>query len=118
MSEASMVFPVLPGKREVLNAFVKALTSEWRAQYDRAKHTVRSESWFFQSTAQGDFVIMHLSAIDPDAVFAGLATSQEPFETWFREQVKDITGVDLCVPPPSLPNRIFHWERMRSLAER
>jgi hypothetical protein len=30
----------------------------------------------------------------------GLATSQEPFDVWFRERVKDFTGLDLSQPLP------------------
>jgi hypothetical protein len=35
--------------------------------------------------------------------------SQDAFDRWFKEQVKDITGVDLNQPPAGLPEVMFDW---------
>lgn len=113
MSEAVLVFPLLSGKREALNIFIKALTTDRREEYDLLQHGVSSFSWYLQPTPQGDFIVIHLRASDPPAVFNSIASSKGAFDIWFREQVKDLTGVDLTIPPPNLPQRIFHWERTR-----
>ncbi len=111
-TEAAIVFPLLPGKRLVLERFIRELTEEHRTAHDRSHRTVTSESWFLQPTAQGDLVIVYLKTPDPTEVFAELAVSQEPFEVWFRAQVLELTGMDLTMLPPfCLPTRILHRER-------
>ncbi len=43
-----------------------------------------------------------LESQDIGAAMGTLATSQEPFDRWFRDLVKDVHGLDLSVesPPP------------------
>jgi len=110
-TEAGIAFPLLPGKRDALDRLVRALTGERKSEYDTAQATVLRESWFVQSTPQGDLIIVHFDAPDVEAVFAGLATSQEPFDVWFRDQVLDITGVDLSQPSPGTSECVFQWRR-------
>jgi len=111
MNEIGLVFPVLPGKRDALLSFAAAIMGPRRAEYEASQVSVNKESWFLQPTTMGDLIIIHFEAPDVMSVFAGMATSREPFDVWFREQVLDITGVDLAVPPPGLPERVFHWSR-------
>ena len=109
--EQCTVFPVLPGQRDALIAFAEKLMGERRAEFDNSQVTVSKESWYLQPTPMGDFCIVYVQAADPMAVFEGLATSQEPFDVWFREQVLLTTGVDLATPPEALPSKIFDWKR-------
>lgn len=106
-----MVLPVLPGKQESLIAFANSVMGERLAEYEISQQSVTKESWFFQPTPMGDVIIVYFVSVDPGAVFAGLAESQEPFDVWFRAQVLNCTGVDLTQLPAGLPPRIFHWER-------
>jgi len=111
-TEAAIVFPLLPGKRVALEAFVRELTEERRDAHDAFHVTVTRESWFLQPTPLGDLVIVYLESPDPAEVFAELAVSQGEFEVWFRAQVRDLTGMDLTMLPPfCLPTRIFHRVR-------
>lgn len=109
--EIGMVFPVLPGKSDALIAFANKLVGERKDEYNEAQASVLRESWFLQQTPMGDMVVVHFEAPDPAAVFAGLATSAEPFDVWFREQVMDTTGVDLANPGGSLPTQILNWSK-------
>lgn len=111
MQEMCIAMPVLPGKREKLMAFAHALMHERRAEYDAAQTTVVAESWYFQPTPMGDLVIIHLKAPDIARVFANLAASDEPFDAWFRETVKEGSGIDLTQPLPGLPECILRWNR-------
>jgi len=110
MENAFMV-PVLPGKTEAARGFAGKLMSEKRAELDSAQVTVTKESWFLQETPHGDFIIVYYHAPNLDAVHSALAASTEPFDVWFREQVLDITGIDISTPPESLPTQILNWSR-------
>ena len=111
-TEAAIVFPLLPGKREMLTAFIAELSGALRDAHQENHASVQWESWFFQPTPQGDLVIVYLQAQDPMEVFVDLAVSQTPFAVWFRRQALELTGIDLALLPPfSLPQRLLHWQR-------
>lgn len=110
--ETALVFPLLPGKRQGLEAFIQALRTEWHSAHDRSHAGITEERWFVQSAPQGDVVIVYLYGPDPAMVFADLAVSEEPFALWFREGVQDLTGVNLALLPPfNLPECVFQRSR-------
>ncbi len=111
MTEAGMALPILPGKREALNAFTKALAGPRLSEYEASQISVLRESWFVQQTPHGDLIIVYFEAPDVGAVMAGLAESTEPFDTWFRSQVLEITGVDLSGMTSGLNDCVFQWRR-------
>lgn len=111
LQEICFVAPVLPGKRELLMQFAHSLMHERRAEYDASQTTVVAESWYFQLTPLGDMVIVHFKAPDIARVFANLATSEEPFDIWFRETVKEGSGIDLSQTLPVLPECILRWNK-------
>jgi len=55
-----------------------------------------------QQTSGADFDAFVLEADGLQAALAGLATSQDPFDHWFRELTREIHGIDLeqGFPPP------------------
>ena len=43
---------------------------------------------------------------------AGLATSEDPFDVWWRGQILEIHGIDLSQPLPGPPNeQVFNFQR-------
>ncbi len=111
-TEAAIVFPLLAGKRERLMVFLAELNGVRRSEHRETHATVQWESWFLQPTPQGDLVIVYLEAPDPMEVFVDLAVSATPFALWFRQNVLELTGVDLALLPPfALPTRLLHWRR-------
>lgn len=54
------------------------------------------------SQAGGDMAVVLVEADDLQAAFAGLGSSQDPFDVWFREQVREVHGMNLedGFPPP------------------
>ena len=109
--ESAVIFPLLPDKRVALREFLIALENRGE-EHDATHHTVSHESWFLQETQEGDKVVVYLRASDTIDVYTAMALSQTPFAQWFREQVFDLTGVNLILLPPfSLPERIFVRDR-------
>jgi hypothetical protein len=66
------------------------------------RHGISREAGWLQQTPDGDFTVVYLEADDVQAAFAGMGSSQDPFDVWFREHVRDVNGIDLedGVPPP------------------
>ena len=113
-AESAVVFPLLPGKRAALTEFIANLVAR-QAEHDATHQTVTYESWFLQETPEGDRVIVYLQARDTVDVFTTMAISNTPFARWFREQVLELTGVDMVLLPPfSLPERVFRRDRRTS----
>lgn len=111
MTENAFFVPLLPGKTEAAKAFAQSLMNERRADLDNAQVTVTKESWFLQETPHGDFLIVYYHSPNPDKVHAALAVSEEPFDVWFREQILDITGIDISTPLGNLPKQVLAWSR-------
>jgi len=111
MEEIVAMFPVLPGKSEALIAFAETISGPRAQEFSDSQTTVQTESWYLQKTPMGDFCLVHFSAPSIINVFAGLATADDDFCTWYRAQIQDITGIDLANPPSTLPQCIFNWRR-------
>jgi hypothetical protein len=113
-------FPVLPGKEDE----ARKLATELRQRGDEfgASETrlgVTREEWSLQQTPLGSQVIVRFECADVGAAFGGLAQSSEPFDLWFRERVKDISGVDLGQPSQGpAPEIIFDWSAQPAAAAR
>ena len=59
----------------------------------------RELSWQ-QGTPAGTVAVVYIEADDPGAAMAGMGSSEEPFDRWFRERVSDIYRFDLTEPSP------------------
>jgi hypothetical protein len=99
--------PILPGKADADRAAMASCRSgERQADHaaSRARAGITRESVWIQSTPGGDVAVVVLEADDVDAAMGTLATSQEPFDAWFREVLKDVHDIDLAesFPPPEL----------------
>ena len=111
MIENAFFVPLLPGKTEAARAFASTIMNERRSEFDNAQTTVTKENWYLQETPHGDFMIVVYTSPDPEKVHAALAVSEEPFDVWFREQILDITGIDISTPLGGLPTPLMAWSR-------
>jgi steroid delta-isomerase-like uncharacterized protein len=101
--------PILPGKLEAWRRFaqeVEGSRDEEHAESRRRLGMTRERSWL-QQTPGGDLALISFDAADPGRAFAGLATSNAPFDRWFREKVLELHGLDLTAPAPGAPSQPF-----------
>lgn len=97
--------PLLPGAAAVdRDAMLSCWRGERAAQHraSRMRHGVTREATWIQQTPAGDVVVVLLESEDLAASLAGIATSAEPFDVWFRAHAKAVHGIDLAagMPPP------------------
>jgi len=105
MTALGFVLPILAGKTDDDR---EAMTSCWRGHRQEAFEASRQrlgitrEAVWIQSTPAGDVAVVYVEAEDLPTAFKGLATSQEPFDRWFRAYVREVHGVSLedGMPPP------------------
>ena len=105
VQEIGFAVPLLPGKSD---SDREAMLSCWQGERreahaaSRERLGIRRESVWIESTPGGDMAVVHLEADDIEAALQGMATSQEPFDVWFRRHVLDVHGIDLADPLPPL----------------
>jgi len=109
MGERMFAIPILPGKTEQAKEFFATMNGARRAEAEAAgkRHGLRKETFFIQSSPQGDMILIYIEADDPDKANAAYAADDDPFVVWNRQQSKEITGFDLAdtsapKPPPPL----------------
>jgi L-rhamnose mutarotase len=106
MGEFCGTFPVLLGKADHVREFAAECTTrrgEFAASLGRAG--VHRELWFL--SPDGTALYVFLEADDVAAAFAHIATSSDPFDEWQRQQILDISGVDMTQPGPPPPDKIL-----------
>jgi len=96
MASQGFVAPIAPGKTAAWRAFRDQLNgprrSEFEAQQKRLGLT-RQTVWL-QQTPMGDLVILYFEGEGPAQAMSKLAASTDPFDNWFKEQVKEVHGLD------------------------
>ncbi len=98
MQRLAFVIPILPGKtaadREAMESCERGDRREaFRASRERLG--IARESAWIQNTPSGDVAVVHIEAADLGAAFEGMGRSEEPFDRWFREYVRDVHGISL-----------------------
>ena len=112
MASLASAFPILPGKTQQWKQFSQEMAGPRRSEYEasRKRLGVTREVAYLQQTPQGDLAVVYIEARDISRVFEGFGRSQEPFDIWFRQQAKEIHGLDLSQPLPGpLPEAIVDW---------
>jgi hypothetical protein len=104
MASLALALPCLPGGAEELRGLARECSGERRGEFDEFHQRVglERERWYLQQTPDGELLVLYLEG-DPAGALGKLATSEHPFDTWFRERVKQVHGVDLAQPLPTLP---------------
>jgi hypothetical protein len=104
MPAIAFTVPVLPGKETLDRSTLEEFTGARRDEYETARKRIgiTREAVWHQETPNGTVAVVYLEADDIGAAMQGIASSQEPFDVWFRERMKEIHGIDLGEPasPP------------------
>ena len=114
MDHICIAFPVLPGKTEDARAFQRELDTARTSAYDSSQRRIgiSREYWFLASLPSGDQLIAYMESEDFDRALGLFAASTDEFDLWFKQQLADVTGVDLNTPPPDmkLPELVSRYQ--------
>lgn len=95
MEALSWFVPILPGKLEAWKASIAEIYGPRMADFRRSRERlgISRELAALVQTPQGDFASIFLEAEDLAVVFEGLATSNDPFDVWFRQNAAELHGL-------------------------
>ncbi|MBV8950671.1 MAG: hypothetical protein JOZ99_07340 [Actinobacteria bacterium] len=105
MPALAFVAPLLPGKTATdRDALASCAYGARKAAYEDARRRagVTREAVWIQATPAGDMAVVYLEADDLGRALETIGTSDEPFDCWFRDHVRDVHGIALeeGFPPP------------------
>lgn len=105
MQTIGFIAPLLPGKTETDRAaMISCWQGERRPDYEASRRRlgITREAVYIQSTPGRDVAVIYWEADDVEAALKGMATSDDPFDRWFRDHVRDAHGMNVeeGFPPP------------------
>lgn len=98
MQTIGFIAPLLPGKTETDRT---AMISSWQGDRREAHEASRQrlgitrEAIYIQSTPMGDVAVVYWEAEDVDAALKGMAVSDDPYDQWFRDHIRDVHGINV-----------------------
>jgi hypothetical protein len=77
---------------------------------------IDEERIWIHETATAATVIILLETASSDDVLQALATSQRPFDCWFRQELRNLSGLDLAEASHKLmPELVSGWREEQSI---
>lgn len=89
--------PVVQGKEELDRTALDEMLSGRRPEYEAALRDagITRQTIWHQATPAGTVAVVYVEGDDPEAGVARFSSSDRPLNTWFREQMKQVHGVDI-----------------------
>lgn len=119
MSGLVLTLPIAPGKVEAWRRFCQELSGSRRKSYEasRRRMGVTRERLALVESPFGSTSITTMEADDVGLALGQLIGSDLPFESWYREHLQELHGVNLAAyeqfalpAPPGLPQELlFEW---------
>ncbi len=102
MGEFAFSIPVVPGKEELDRSTLDEMLGARRGEYEAALRNagITRQAVWHQETPGGTVAVVYVEGDDPETAIAQFGSSDEPLNTWFREQMKDVHGVDISQGAP------------------
>ena len=115
MAMVVRAYPLHAGMAD-LKGFGEALVGEKRKETDDffRRHGVSHESWHVQKIGDKEWIICCTKLSDRKAAEASYGGSKDEFDSWFKQQVAALTGIDPNETPLGLPSEgVFCWDERK-----
>lgn len=102
MAEFAFAVPVLPGQEDLDRRTLDEMSGARREEYEAAARRagIKRQVVWHQQTPDGTVAVVYIEADDPAAALGEFGSSDEPFNAWFRDQMKEVHGIDISEPGP------------------
>ena len=97
MPEFAFSIPVVHGKEELDRRTLDEMLGDRRDDYEAALKSagITRQTIWHQETPQGTVAVVYVEGDDPEAGMARFASSHDDLNSWFRELMKEVHGVDI-----------------------
>ena len=119
-----LTLPIVAGKVEAWRRFCQEMSGSRLPMYEasRLRLGITRERLALVETAFGSATVTTLEAQDVGQVLGQIIASALPFDSWYREQVQELHGVNLAgyeqfaqqVMPPQNQELLFEWTHSSS----
>lgn len=102
MGGFAFAIPVVPGKEELDRSTLGEMLGARRDEYEaslRDAGITRQAVWH-QETPGGTVAVVYVEGDDPEGAVAHFGSSDEPLNAWFRDQMKEVHGLDISQDAP------------------
>ena len=89
--------PILPGKDEAWRRMCQEINGRRRDSYEEARRSLgvdHEAAWLLRGP-RSDIAVLYMRANEPEHLLTHLAVSNHPFDRWFKEQIREICGLQL-----------------------
>jgi hypothetical protein len=110
MGAIAFAAPILPGKTESAKRWGSEIRGARHKEYEdyRKRYGITKEFAGIQQTPQGELFVGYFETADVDQANQAFAASNQPFDVWFKEQLREFTGQDFNQPlPPGFVEVLF-----------
>ena len=111
MPGIAFALPVQHGKEELDRQMLEEMSGARRDDYEAALRDagITRHAVWHQETPDGTIAVVYMEA-DDEAGVAKFGSSDAPFNRWFRDQMKEVHGIDISQSGP--PPRKVHDEQL------
>lgn len=112
MASFAMALPILPGQAEGIRRMRDEALGPRRNEYEESRRQmgVTKEMAWVQPTPMGEIVLVYWEVEDPQRALQRMAESQDQFDTWFRQFMQSVHGVDIAGGQPPSSELVFDWQ--------
>jgi hypothetical protein len=113
MDHICLTIPVLSGQGAGARDFMSDLEGSQRSAYAESEQRIgiEKELWFVSDLGEQELLVAYMESPDFGRAFEQFVASREPFDLWFKEQLANVTGLDLNNPPElQLPELLSHYD--------
>jgi hypothetical protein len=102
VAEFAFAIPVVPGMEELDRKTLGEMSGARRDEYEAAARQagITRQIVWHQQSPEGTVAVVYVEADDPAAALGEFGSSDEPFNSWFRDQMKEVHGIDISEPGP------------------
>lgn len=103
MGEFAFSIPVVAGKEDLDRSTLDEMLEDRREEYEAALRDagITRHAIWHQDTPGGTVAVVYVEGDDPQSAIAQFGASNEPLNTWFRDQMKEVHGIDISQGAPS-----------------
>jgi hypothetical protein len=116
MDHICLTIPILAGRGQAARSFMGDLEDSQRDAYAESEQRIgiEKELWFISDLGEQELLVAYMESGDFGRAFEQFVASREPFDLWFKEQLANVSGLDLNDPPElQMPELLSHYDSAR-----